>query len=364
MNLRNFFAATVLLALPIAVQAQVTGSQFAFEYLRLPNSPHVSALGGINVAHPASDINLAFQNPSLMRAELHNQISFNYNNFYSSISNANVAYGYYLPKSKTALALGVQYLNYGSFVQTDNVGNQVGNFNAADYTISVAAARQYNERWRYGATLKMAQSKLADLSAGAVLADFGISYEDTANFLTVGVVAKNMGFLTKQYTASTNGKEPLPFDLQLGISKRFKHLPLRLFATVHHLYEWDIAYNNAADNAKSNVFGSNDTTSAISFGDKLFRHFIFGGELTLAKRIGITVAYNHQRRKELAIDDKKGGVGYSFGASIYLNKFQIHYARSFYSIAGAYNEFGLNIALNKFVGGGKVWKAEYPKWEE
>jgi hypothetical protein len=69
------------------------------------------------------------------------------------------------------------------------------------------------------------------------------------------------------------------------------------------------------------------------------------------------------RRKEMALDDKKGGAGYSFGASIYLQKFQVHYARSFYSIAGAYNELGINIALNKFVSGGQTWKAEYPNWE-
>lgn len=344
--------------------AQVNGAQFAFEYLRLPNSPHVTALGGINVANPTPDISLALQNPALMRPALHNQASFNYNNFYSGISNTNVAYGYYAPKLNTAFALGVQYLNYGSFAQTDNVGNQTGTFKANDYAISLAASKQYKERWRYGATLKMAQSRLADVSAVAVLADVGVAYEDTANFLTLGMVAKNMGFTAKQYTPGKFNNEPLPFDLQLGISKRFKHLPLRLFTTIHHLYEWDVRYDNPEDKKNTAVFGSADTsTSKNNFADKLFRHFVFGGEITLGKRVGITVAYNHMRRKEMALDDKKGGAGYSFGASIYLNKFQVHYARSFYSIAGAYNEFGLNIALNKFVGGGKTWKAEYPNWE-
>lgn len=345
-------------------RAQVNGAQFAFEYLRLPNAPHITALGGINVANPTKDINLALQNPALMRPALHNQVSFNYNNFLSGISNTNVAYGYYTPKLKTAFALGVQYLNYGSFVQTDNVGNPIGNFKAADYAISLAASKQYKERWRYGANIKMAQSKLGELNALAFLTDVGVVYEDTANFLTIGAVAKNMGFMAKQYTPGTNNSEPLPFDLQIGLSKRFKHLPLRLFTTLHHLYEWNIRYDNPDDRRNNSVFGSSDTTtSSKNFSDKLFRHFIFGGELTLGKRLGITVAYNHMRRKEMAIDDNKGGVGYSFGANFYLNKFQIHYARSFYSIAGAYNEIGLNLALNKFVGGGKTWKAEYPDWE-
>lgn len=353
----------MLVLLCTGAKAQVNGGQFAFEYLRLPNSPHVTALGGMNVANPTPDISLALQNPALMRPELHNQVSFNYNNFYSGISNANLAYGYFMPKINTAFALGVQYLNYGSFAQTDNLGNETGTFKAADFAISFAASKQYKERWRYGATVKMAQSKLADVSATALLADVGIAYEDTANFITIGAVAKNMGFMAKQYTSGKGNSEPLPFDLQLGISKRFKHLPLRLFTTIHHLYEWDVRYNNPDDKKNNSVFGSADTTVSKSFTDNLFRHFIFGAEVTIAKRLAVTVAYNHMRRKEMALEDKKGSAGFSFGGSIYLNKFQIHYARSFYSIAGAYNEFGLNIALNKFVGGGPVWKATYAGWE-
>lgn len=364
MILKKLSLALMLVLLCAGAKAQVNGAQFAFEYLRLPNSPHISALGGMNVAHPGADISLALQNPSLMRPELHNQISLNYNNFYSGISNANLAYGYYVPKINTAFAVGVQYLNYGSFAQTDNVGNETGSFKAADFAVSLAASKQYKERWRYGATLKMAQSQLADVSATAVLADVGIAYEDTANFLTIGAVAKNMGVMVKQYTPGKNYNEPLPFDLQLGISKRFKHLPLRLFTTIHHLYEWDVRYNNPDDKKNTSVFGSADTTVSKSFSDNLFRHFIFGAELTIAKRLAATVAYNHMRRKEMALDDKKGSAGFSFGASLYLNKFQIHYARSFYSIAGAYNEFGLNIELNKFIGGSTGWKTDYPGWEK
>lgn len=347
------------------VLAQVNGAQFAFEFLRLPNSPHISALGGISVSNPTQDINLAMQNPALMRPALHNQASFNHNSFLAGISNSTLAYGYYAPKLNTAFAFGVQYLNYGTITQTNQLGNQIGTVRANDYAISLAASKQYKERWRYGVTLKMAQSRLADVAAAALLADVGIAYTDTANYLTIGIVAKNMGFMTKQYVPGRFNSEPLPFDLQLGISKRFKHLPLRLFATAHHLYKWDISYNDPNLQNQNSVFGNTTTTTNnnSAFSDKLFRHFIFGAELTLAKRLGLTMAYNHLRRKEMSLDEIKGGTGYSFGASLYLNKFQIHYARSFYSIAGPYNEFGFNIAMNKIVGGGASWKAEYPNWE-
>jgi hypothetical protein len=350
-------------------EAQVAGGQFAMAYLRLSTAPHISALGGINVANPETDISFAMQNPALMRPGLHNQIGLNYNSYYSDIKIMNLNYGYHAPKINTSFALGIQYLNYGSFTQTDNIGNEFGTFKAVDYAITLAASRSYLDNWRYGVSLKWAHSSLFDKSASALLADVGVVYNDTASLWTVGVVARNMGFMVKSYEGG-RGNEPLPFDLQLGISKRFAHLPLRLMATVHHLYEWDIRYNNPDDVDRSTLFGSTDTTtdSKSYFTDKLFRHFIFAAELTLGKRVTIEAGYNHLRRAELAIKDKTGLAGFSFGLGIYLNKFQVHYARSYYHIAGAYNEFGLNMSLNKLFSMGKSgdrigWNASYGDWQ-
>src|SRR6202012_2754667 len=109
----------------------------------------------------------------------------------------------------------------------------------------------------------------------------------------------------------------------------FGPLPLRLFATLHHLYEWEVRYNNPADNIGTNALGQADTVSdkGSHFGDKLFRHFIFGGELTLGKRIVLTVSYNYMQRKEMLVDADPGLAGYGMGVGIYLNKFQVHYGR-------------------------------------
>ena len=341
--------AGILLAglLAVTAQAQVVGGRFAMEFLRLPNAPHVSALGGINVANPQQDISFAFQNPALLRPLLHNQLGLNYNSYYAGINIMNLNYGYHVPKLATSFAFGVQYLNYGSFERTDVLGNQYGTFKATDYALTLGASRKYKERWRYGANLKFAQSSLFEYRATGLLLDVGIAYEDTANLITIGAVAKNMGFMLKKYNPG-NTAEPLPFDLQLGISKRFRHLPLRLMATVHHLYEWDIRYNNPAD-AEGNLFGSTEQNDPDKryFADKLFRHFIFSAEFMIGKRLGIMAGYNHLRRSEMVLKERPATAGFSFGASLYLNKFQVHYARSSYHVAGAYNEIGINFAMNK-----------------
>lgn len=339
------------------------------EYLRLPNAPHITALGGMNVSNPDKDISFALQNPSLMRPGLHNNLGLNFNAYYSGISIANLNYGYYVPKLETSFTFGVQYLNYGKFALTDNLGNQTGEFRANDYAVTIGASRQYLNKWRYGAAIKYAQSTLHDKNAYAALADVGITYMDTTSMITIGAVAKNMGVMLKKYNPN-NPAEPMPFDLQLGITKRFRYVPLRLIATLHHLYEWDIRYDNPADRENNNLFSNTDTSGKQKtyFTDKLFRHFIFGAEILIGKRLLVSASYNHMRRSELMIRDKTGMAGFAYGVGIDLNKFQVHFARSHYHIAGAYNEFGLNIALNKLVGIGKFgnkihWSDTYPDWE-
>jgi hypothetical protein len=348
--------------------AQVTGGQHAFEYLRLSNAPHVSALGGISVANPDNDIAFALQNPAMMRPGLHNNLELNYDNFYADIKILNLQYGYHVPKLNTSFFLGVQYLNYGSFMETDPIGNTYGTFHAVDYALTAGASRTYLEHWRYGADIKMAKSNFTSVSAMAAMIDVGINYFDTSTLWDFGAVAKNMGVMVKDYT--TGNSEPIPFDLQLGVSKRFKHLPLRLIGTIHHLYEWDIRYSNPADLNGTNAFGKSDTITdkGSHFADKFFRHFIFGAELTLGKRVTLSVSYNDLQRRELALSTIPGLAGFAFGAGLELTKFQVHYGRTYYHIAGAYNEIGITMALNRLIGlnktGEKIhWNDEYPDAE-
>ncbi|RYZ52876.1 MAG: hypothetical protein EOP49_08575 [Sphingobacteriales bacterium] len=77
----RFFRLAAGLALTLSAaataNAQVTGGQNAFEYLRMSNSPHVSALGGFAPANPDNDVSLTLQNPGLLKPSYHNQLSVN-----------------------------------------------------------------------------------------------------------------------------------------------------------------------------------------------------------------------------------------------------------------------------------------------
>ncbi|HMN33057.1 MAG TPA: type IX secretion system protein PorQ [Chitinophagaceae bacterium] len=353
----------VLLIITSKIQAQVVGGEHAFEFLRLSESPHLSALGGVNVLNPSSDVMMSNANPALLRPEFHTNLGLNYNIYYAGTKVSNLYYAHHSPNIHTTFGLGLQYIDYGNFTLTDNIGNILGDKKAVDYCIKLSASKQYLEKWRYGATLKYAQSSMIDKKAVALLGDVGVVFADTNGQWYIGAAVKNAGVQLKSYSKNI-GQEPMPLDLQIGIMKKFKKAPFAFSILAHHLYKWDIRYDNPADQTDNILDFSGQTTAKEKnyFADKLFRHFVFALDMNLGKRIEISAGYNHLRRSELAISEKKGVSGFSFGAGIYLNKFTIHYAQSYYHIVGAYNEIGINFSLNQLFGLGHF--GEKINWSE
>lgn len=348
-----------------SASAQVNGGEQVFEFLRLSQSPHVSALGGMVVSSPASDVMMSTANPALLRPEFHTNLGLNYNMYYAGTKVSNLLYAFHTKKINTTFGLGLQHMNYGSFRLADDLGNVSGDAKALDYSINLSASRSYLQRWRYGATLKFANSKLIDKSASALLADIGVMYADTSNQWYVGAMIKSAGVIIKNY--EKNYSQPLPLDLQIGVTKKFKKAPFSIMVLAHHLQTWNVRYDNPADQSTNLLFTDSSTTKTKTyFADKLFRHFVFALDVNLGKHIEISAGYNHMRRAELALSEKKGAAGFSFGAGVYLNKFTVHFAKSYYHIAGGYTEIGLNFKLNQLIGlgnGGKKinWSEKFAK---
>lgn len=347
----------------LKAEAQVNGGEHMFEYLRLSTSPHMTALGGMTVINPSQDIMLATGNPSLLRERFHTNLGLNYSMYYAGTRVSNLLYAHHVKAVNTTFGAGLQYINYGDFNMTDYIGNSLGTGSATDYCLQLYASKQYLERWRYGMALKFANSRLIDTKARALLADVGVSYFDTTNKIYFGAVVKNAGVALQNYEKGYN--QPLPIDVEMGITKKFKKAPFAISILGHHLYTWDVRYNNPADKVSNSLLFSDTTTKEKKyFADKLFRHLVFAVEMNLGKRMEISVGYNHMRRGELAIEDKKFITGFSLGAGLYLHRFIIHFAQSYYHLTGAYNEIGINFQLNQIVGlgeGGKKinWAEKY-----
>lgn len=337
-----FFTATFILPLS-ALKAQTIGGNSTFNFLKLSNAPQVSALGGINISNQNKDASPAFNNPALLRDSMHTQLTAVFNSFFAGIGNYHVYYVHHSEKVNTNFAAGVNFFNYGKTTQTDAAGNMLGNFRPVDYVVQLSAAQHFKEQWHYGITLKYISSSYAQYKSNGIAADFGVTYTDEKNLLQIGFTAKNMGTQINAYGLQ---KEDLPFDVQLGISKRLEKIPLQFSITAHHLHQFDIRY--ADTSFDTNPLVENNTHKKFT-ADKILRHLVFATQFYIGDKIELSLGYNHLRRSELKISTAGNGLnGLSAGLGVLFNKIQLRYARAYYQNTSAYNQLGISIKMNEY----------------
>jgi hypothetical protein len=335
--------------LSLSLHAQTLGGTTVFNFLKVPNTPQLSALGGINVSQISNDIGLAFNNPALLTPAMHSQMNAVFNDFYSGITSYHLSLGYRHEKLNTNFLWGLNYFNYGSTDQTDAAGNMLGKFRPTDWVMQVSASRSYLEKWNYGATIKFISSNYGQYRSNGIAVDVGVLYHDSSKLFSASLLAKNMGSQLKKYDGTDPGD--LPFDLQVGLTKRLANAPFGFSITAHHLHQFNISYNDTIFNNENSF--DNGSDKKFTF-DKFFRHIVIATTIYLGDKVEVTAGYNHLRRKELNIGSGGNGLnGFSLGAALILDKLQVRYARAHYQNNTGYNQFGLNMTLNKYFGLGK-----------
>ncbi|MEO6000735.1 MAG: type IX secretion system protein PorQ [Chitinophagaceae bacterium] len=342
----KFFFTLLSIGFFYNVHAQTIGGNSIFNFLKLPATPQLTGLGGINVSNISNDLGLSFNNPALLRPSMHTQLTTDFNSMYAGIKNYHVMMGYCHPKLETNFAFGVHYIDYGSITQTDAAGNILGSFRPGDYVIQLSASRQYLEKWFYGTTIKFINSNYGLYRSNAIAMDAGVAYYDSSLLLQASLLLKNMGVQLKKYDGTTG--DDLPFDIEMGITKRLENAPIQFSITAQHLHQFDIRYNDTSFNNDNgfNQSGKNDKFIA----DKIFRHFVVAVQFYVGDYIEITTAYNHLRRSELNIYNSTNGLnGFSLGLGALFKKMQIRYARAYYQNNTAYNQFGINLSLNEYI---------------
>ena len=182
--------------------------------------------------------------------------------------------------------------------------------------------------------------------------DLSGAYHHEEKNITISAVIKNAGFQFMGYT--DDEKEPLPLEVSVGFSKRFQNIPVRLSIIVHNLQKPGNAFESTLASSV-NIFGEQVSNEA-GIVDKIFRHFIFGAEIEIAKPLSIRFGYNHQVRQELALPGKKGFSGITLGSGIHIKQFSIDYSFAKYHAATNIHHLGLTVNINEFTG--KKRKAE------
>ena len=328
----------VLLAINCASNAQTLGGSSVFGFLNVSPSPNLSALGNSNVSSFSNDLSLSYHNPALLRKENSKQLTANFTQFYADIKALHASTARYYAPLKTIFSAAVVYFNYGKSTSSDASGNTYGNFSANDYVAQVSASKQYLEHWFYGTTVKFIHSSYAQYRSSAIAADFGLNYFDSSRQLQIGFVAKNMGIQLQRYAGIP---EDLPFDIQMGITKRLLGSPLQFSLTAQRLHQYNLTYNDTTFNNSNGIRkSSNDLTN------NLFRHLIVATEILVSDKLQFSIGFNVLRRSELLIANSTNGLtGFSFGASYSIKKMHINFARSSYQQSNGINQFGLSVKL-------------------
>jgi hypothetical protein len=326
-----------------------SGGRQIYQFMNLPGSARTLALGGYQPSLSDGDINLAYENPASGKSDIHQALSFNHSFYFSGIQFGYATYGHHLEKSGVTLTGGVRYIDYGTFDQTNELGDLTGEFDAGELAVGFTGSKQIYDRLSLGAGIRYVQSNFETYVSTGILFDLGALYEIPEKRLFISLVLKNMGFQMSRYFES---KEPMPFDLRAGISKRLEHLPFRLSVTAHNLHRWDINYDDPEAMRSSFVFGEEEQEEDPRFNtlDNFFRHLIFSGEFYLGAegQFQLRMAYNHLLAKEMSLADTRVFSGLSFGIGFKINRFRIDYGFGRYHTGANANKFSISTNISEF----------------
>ena len=320
----------------LPLQAQIDGAgSSVFHFLDLPVSSRLSALGGENVSIADGDISMAFVNPALLTAHTDKVLQLNYAYYLAGTMFGSAMYGHNYQDNY--FAAGVHYLDYGRMPHTDENGTVFPwTFTAKDICVNLMYARQLGSQFRVGVALKPILSVYESYTSFALGADVGGYFQTADTAFQMGLALRNIGWQLKTFYEDDFGQhtEMLPLNLELGLSYRLAHAPVRLSLTMHNLQRWDIA----------------PMETEVKWYDMLFRHTIWAVDIVpKSERFYLTVSYNHRRQAEMNLTSIKSLAGLSLGAGVKIYKFRLGFAISQYTKSNFTYQVSLSTDINSFL---------------
>ena len=283
-------------------------SETVYNFLRLPVSAHAAALGGDNITIDDDDPTMVFHNPALASNVSDRSLNLNYMTYMEGVKVASASFvkAY---RQRATWAVEAQYVDYGTMKHTTADNEVLGEVSAKDIAVGGTFTYALSNKIAGGVTAKFVSSSLAGYNSLGVAVDLGVNYLNPDLGLSVSAVARNLGGQVKAYE---DDFEKLPFDLQLGVSKRLGESPLRFSVTMTRLHDWD---------------------------DKFINHFVFGAEAFLADNIWLGGGLNPRRSDEMKISDGESesshGAGFSLGGGLQLERFKLQVAYGKYHVSAS-----------------------------
>ena len=314
----------------------------AYTFLEMPPSAYSAAQGGQNVALSHDGVNNVFSNAALISEKENKQLSLSYSRYLNIANFGGAAYSQ--TWNSHTFSGGVRFLNYGQFSGYDEYGASTGTFTATDVEMVFSYSRMLYKGLSAGVSFKPIFSVYENYGSFALAVDVAAAYVCDKYSLSTGLAFLQIG---RQVVTYDDDVQALPFNLVFSINKGFKHAPVILHFTYNHITDWDFDYVNKV--SATNMLGVKQS-SKISGVDMFFRHTIWGVDFVpFGGKFRVSASYNHRRAQELKLSDAKTIAGFSFGAGLYLKKFNLSMAASQYQ-SGVWNwQFNVGLDFDKIL---------------
>ena len=296
----------LLLCLPVFAYSQK--GEDAYTFLRFPASSRVSALGGHSVSLVESEPSLVFHNPALLGGEMNNMANLNFINYVSDMKVGSAVFTKAF-RERSSWGAGATYINYGSMKETTVNDELLGTFSVQDVGLHAFYAYDLSERWRGGLSMKGLYSTIADYSSFGLAFDAGLSYFDSENEFSFGVALKNVGAQLKSYY---DERQNIPWDLQMGLTKRMAHAPIRVSVTAMYLNKWKFDY------VENTEIKTDD-----SFFKTAFKHLVFGVEFVPTENFWLGVGLNPKTKMDMELSSGNKLGGFSVGGGVKVSRFNV-----------------------------------------
>lgn len=314
MTLRPLFALTLWLFGTLLLYAQENRS--VFNFLSLPNSAHVTALGGKNISLVEDDASLSFQNPALLSSVSNNSLALNFLSYMQGAKSGSASFTH-IHRERGTWGVNAQFASYGTIMQTDEIGNDIGKTHPLDFALSGLYSYALSDYLCGGVAGKLIYSYYAGYTSFAMAVDLGVNYYQEESEFSFSIVAQNLG---GQLKAFAEKREPLPFNLALGITKQMAHAPLRFNLTMSDLTHWSRNYYYHTGNKPK-------------AGRILLNHLCLGVDIVPTQRFYAALGWDFRRAYEMKVAGKGKMAGLSLGAGLRLKRFQVGLAYAKYHLS-------------------------------
>ena len=220
---RKFRLILVGMALVSAASAQAL-----YQGLYQPIDARGWGMGSAMVAQTRNSSGVAY-NPAIL-AVVPNKWQVNYTRYVLDIQSTNALFVWQAPGKGKLAALG-GYLDYGSFSESDDDGNELGEFQVSDLNLRLAYGVPITRKLSAGLAAIFVNSDLANYNSKALLGSAGLLYYDPVSTFSAGLAYTNFGKMLSGYI---NDDEKIQPALMAGISKKLEHLPMVIAADFIH----------------------------------------------------------------------------------------------------------------------------------